>query len=86
MHEYAINYTKDISNQVVERYYYIVYRLLKSQCNKVELRLILSELNIDLKQMTNLDRKNWIKRFLVEYQFFPIIECSINEKWRILDE
>lgn len=76
----SINYMNEIENSIMERYYYIVYNLLKRGNSKKELRLILDALNVDLKQMANLDKKNRLKRFLVEHQFFSIIERSIKEK------
>ena len=69
----------EIENSIMERYYYIVYNLLKTDCNKLELRLMLNELNADLNKMTKLDKKNRAKRFLVEHQMFALIERSIKE-------
>lgn len=76
--QFPISYMNEIENSIMERYYYIVYNLLRMGNNKKELRLILYTLNTDLKQMANLDRKNKLKRFLVEHQFFSIIERTIK--------
>ena len=78
MKNYSISYINEIENSIMERYYYIVYNLLRMGDNKKELRSILYTLNFDLKQMSNLDRKNKLKRFLVEHQCFTIIERSIK--------
>lgn len=78
MKNYSISYINEIENSIMERYYYIVYNLLRMGDNKKELRSILYTLNFDLKQMSNLDRKNKLKRFLVEHQCFSIIERSIK--------
>lgn len=77
--ERTVECMEGIENSVMNRYYYIIYTLLKSQCNKKSLRLILNELNADLKQMTTLDWKNRIKRFLVSHQLFIVIGRSIKE-------
>lgn len=77
--ENSISYMDEIENSIMERYYYIVYNLLKTDCNKLELRLMLNALNADLNQMTKLDKKNRTKRFLVEHQMFALIEQSIKE-------
>lgn len=77
--ESSISYMDEIENSIMERYYYIVYNLLKTDCNKLELRLMLNELNADLNKMTKLDKKNRAKRFLVEHQMFALIERSIKE-------
>ena len=77
--ESSVSYMDEIENSIMERYYYIVYNLLKTDCNKLELRLMLNALNADLKQMTKLDKKNRAKRFLVEHQVFTLIERSIKE-------
>ena len=55
--ESSISYMDEIENSIMERYYYIVYNLLKTDCNKLELRLMLNELNADLNKMTKLDKK-----------------------------
>ena len=55
--ESSVSYMDEIENSIMERYYYIVYNLLKTDCNKLELRLMLNALNADLKQMTKLDKK-----------------------------
>ena len=78
MKNHSISYINEIENSIMERYYYIVYNLLRMGDNKKELRSILYTLNFDLKQMLNLDRKNKLKRFLVEHQLFSIIERSIK--------
>lgn len=78
MKNHSISYINEIENSIMERYYYIVYNLLRMGDNKKELRSILYTLNFDLKQMSNLDRKNKLKRFLVEHQCFSIIERSIK--------
>lgn len=77
--ESSISYMDEIENSIMERYYYIVYNLLKTDCNKLELRLMLNALNADLNKMTKLDKKNRAKRFLVEHQMFALIERSIKE-------
>lgn len=77
--ESSVSSMDEIENSIMERYYYIVYNLLKTDCNKLELRLMLNALNADLKQMTKLDKKNRAKRFLVEHQMFTLIERSIKE-------
>lgn len=75
-----VDYMDEIENTIMERYYYIVYNnLLKSGGSKRELRSTMNMLNIDLKQMAELDKKNKIKRFLVEHQIFPLIELSIRK-------
>ena len=79
MKNHSISYINEIENSIMERYYYIVYNLLRMGDNKKELRSILYTLNFDLKQMSNLDRKNKLKRFLVEHQCFSIIERSIKK-------
>ena len=79
MKNHSIIYMNEIENSIMERYYYIVYNLLRMGDNKKELRSILHTLNFDLKQMSNLDRKNKLKRFLVEHQCFSIIERSIKK-------
>lgn len=79
MKNHSISYMNEIENSIMERYYYIVYNLLRMGDNKKELRSILHTLNFDLKQMSNLDRKNKLKRFLVEHQCFSIIERSIKK-------
>lgn len=78
MKNHSISYINEIENSIMERYYYIVYNLLRMGDNKKELRSILYTLNFDLKQMLNLDRKNKLKRFLVKHQLFSIIERSIK--------
>lgn len=78
MKNHSISYINEIENSIMERYYYIVYNSLRMGDNKKELRSILYTLNFDLKQMLNLDRKNKLKRFLVEHQLFSIIERSIK--------
>lgn len=78
MKNHSISYINEIENSIMERYYYIVYNLLRMGDNKKELRSILYTLNFDLKQMLNLDRKNKLKRFPVEHQLFSIIERSIK--------
>ena len=77
--EGSISYMDEIENSIMERYYYIVYNLLKTDCNKIELRMMLNTLNTDLKQMTKLNKKSRAKRFLVEHQMFALIERSIKE-------
>ena len=47
--EGSISYMDEIENSIMERYYYIVYNLLKTDCNKIELRMMLNTLNADLK-------------------------------------
>lgn len=79
MKNHSISYINEIENSIMERYYYIVYNLLRMGENKKELRSILYTLNFDLKQMSKLDRKNKLKRFLVEHQCFSIIERSIKK-------
>ena len=79
MENHSISYMNEIENSIMKRYYYIVYNLLKKGDNKKELRSILHTLSFDLKQMESLDRKNKLKRFLVGYQFFSIIERSIKK-------
>ena len=75
-----VDYMDEIENTIMERYYYIVYNnLLKSGGSKRELRSTMNMLNADLKQMVELDKKNKIKRFLVEHQIFPLIELSIRK-------
>lgn len=76
MKNHSISYINEIENSIMERYYYIVYNLLRMGDNKKELRSILYTLNFDLKQMLNLDRKNKLKRFLVEHQLFSIIDAQ----------
>lgn len=38
--EGSISYMDEIENSIMERYYYIVYNLLKTDCNKIELRMM----------------------------------------------
>lgn len=52
-----MNYVNDVENSVIEKYFYIVYRLLKSQNNEDAIRLSLNKLKSNLIQMTILSLK-----------------------------
>lgn len=71
--ESSVSYMDEIENSIMERYYYIVYNLLKTDCNKLELRLMLNALNADLKQMTKLDKKTGRKDFLLNIKCLHLL-------------